>query len=264
MVVLVASFLASVTIANQQPELPSLAERAARQQQTYWRVRTVKTLERLEKEARRMLQLEEELGAFAMQYYDAVGDAVERLATIEEQLAEGAGHATGVSPAELDAVLAQRDAREARRAELKTRYRNLAKEIHPDRAMVVQGAGAKASHMHTLNASYQKGDLAGLLKLEAEMILDEISDEQFAGNGDLERGLREIERAADTYAAGYRSLLHSPINELMLRAMQARLAGWDWMDAVVRRVERAIEEKERALVMANIAAIGQWREGCAA
>jgi hypothetical protein len=46
----------------------------------------------------------------------------------------------------------------------------------------------------------------------------------------------------------------------MLRAMQARLAGWDWMEAVVRRVERTIEEKERAAVVANIAAIGEWRE----
>ena len=77
----------------------------------------------------------------------------------------------------------------------------------------------------------------------------------------VEHALRELEQATHTYADGYRTLLNSPLNELMLRAMSARLAGWDWMDAVVRKVERTIEEKQRAAVMANIAEIGAWREG---
>lgn len=265
-----ASFSAPVT-ATPDSRL-SLAERAARQVRTYWRVRISKTLERLEREARRMLQLEEELGAFAVQYYAAVGGPAERLATLEEQLAQEAALTKKTLPRapsaavplkELPAVIAQCDARAARRRELKARYRHLAKEIHPDRAMVVTGQGSKASHMHTLNAAYQHGDLAALLKLEAEILLNQIAQEEGATSAttsQLDTALREVERAADTYADAYRGLLHSPINELMLRALNAKLAGWDWTEAVIRRLERTIEEKERAAVMANIAAIGEWRE----
>lgn len=259
-----ASFSAPVT-ATHGKQAPTLAERAARQAETYWRVRITKTLERLEREARRMLQLEEELGAFATEYYAAVGSAAERLAALEEKLAEAAEQREKpVAPPirELPAVLAQCDARTARRVELKSRYRNLAKEIHPDRAMVVEGAGEKASHMHTLNAAYQHGDLASLLKLEAEIALAQVTQEEgavAATTSQLDAALREVERAADTYAQGYRNLLHSPMNELMLRAINARLAGWDWMQAVVIRIERTIEEKERAAVLANIAAMGEWR-----
>lgn len=252
----------SITVRSLEgPERSSLAERAARQVQTYWKIRSAKALEALEREARKMLQLEEELGAFAIQYYDAVGEAVERLSALEEQLAAYSAH-PGLDA--MPAVLAQRSLHASRRHELKARYRKLAKEIHPDRAMVVEGAGTQANHMHTLNASYQKGDLAGLLRLEAELILQEMAGDAHAQSPQLERCLREIDRAADTYAAGYRALLNSPLNELMLRAMSARLAGWNWLEAVVARVHRSIEEKERALVIANIAAIGQWRESTAA
>ena len=75
----------------------------------------------------------------------------------------------------------------------------------------------------------------------------------------LEEAVRAIERAADTYAEGYLTMERSPLNELLIRAMQVSLAGWNWMDAVVARVERTIEEKERALAEASIAAIGDWR-----
>ena len=159
-------------------------------------------------------------------------------------------------------IMAQRDARDARRVEIKTRYRSLAKEIHPDRAMVVHGAGVHADNMHTLNAAYRQGDLAALLRLEAHMLLQGLADEQGASI-EFDAALREVEKAAETYAQGYRSLLNSPLNELMLRAMSARLAGWDWMQAVVSKVERTIEEKERAAVLASIAEIGAWRESVA-
>ena len=249
---------------QQQPELSSLEQRADRQTATYWRVRVNATLARLEREARRMLQLEEDLSAFANQYYEAVGEVTERLAMVEQKISEAPQTASGVSEeltVTMPAVLAQRDARDARRSELKTRYRSLAKEIHPDRAMIVDAGGTMASHMHVLNAAYQHGDLAALLRLEAHMLLSRMTDEDFMNpTPELEHALREVERAADTYANGYRGLLSSPLNELMLRAMSARLAGWDWMQAVVRKVERTIEEKERAAVIQHIAAIGAWRD----
>ncbi len=249
--------MASWKATQPNPVFSTLEERADRQAVTYWRVRINATLERLEREARRMFQLEIELSSFAQQYYEAVGDAAERLARVEQMMAPE-------SPVEMvaamPAVMAQRDAKEARRSELKARYRSLAKEIHPDRAMAVENQGRMANAMHTLNAAYQHGDLAALLKLEAEMLIERIEQQDANATYELECALREVDRAADTYAEGYRAMLNSPLNELMLRAMSARLAGWDWVDAVVRKVERTIEEKERAVVIANIAEIGAWRE----
>ena len=229
-----------------------LEERAQRQLDTYWRIRIRKTLDRLERESRRMLQLEAELSAFAELYYTDVGVYVERLAELEAMLmAENTPVAT---PDTMSDVLAQRDMAQSRSAELKTRYRALAKEIHPDRSMLVEGEGAPAVQMQSLNSAYAQGDLPTMLRLEAELLLERTDIEL-----SVDDRLREVERAADTYAAGYRQLLNSPLNELMLRQLSARLAGWDWMQAVVNRVQRTIEQHERALAIANIAAIGDWR-----
>lgn len=223
----------------------------------YWHSRIQTMLERLEREARRMLQLESELNLFATEYYAAVGEASERLAAVEERI----GHE--VSGKELVAAMPDihetMDASQARQREFKQRYRTLAKTIHPDRAMITEGAGAQAQHMQTLNAAYQNGDLAALLKLEAEMALEAVLKKGFVDTRELEATLHEIDRAIITYSEGYREMLNSPLNELMLRAMSARLAGWNWIEAVVRKVERAIEDKERAAVEANIAAISEWR-----
>jgi len=208
-----------------------------------------------------MLQLEAQLSDFAQHYYDAVGEATERLAALEQQMAID----LPMSDTECDvkrampAVLAQRDAAGARQAELKSRYRSLAKEIHPDRAMVVDGVGDRANTMHRLNAAYQQGDLAALLTLEAQLHLSPLVDDALAMAA-LQAALVEVERAADTYAESYRAMLGSPLNELMLRQMSARLAGWDWTQAVLRKIERSIEEKERAAIEAGIAQIGAWRE----
>jgi hypothetical protein len=221
----------------------------------YWRVRIEAALDKLEREARRMFQLEQELSLFATSYYDMVGPAAERLAALEQAQGMQASQPTVDA---LPEASVQREARGARLGEIKTRYRSLAKEIHPDCAL--DAAAGVAGAMHTLNAAYQKGDLAALLKLEAQMALSRIDDEAPTAGAELEAALREIERAATTYADGYRAMLGSPLNELMLRAMSARLAGWDWMEAVVKKLEHAIAAHERAAIEASIAQIGAWRE----
>lgn len=248
--------MATLDSHNKNPKFSSLEQRADAQAAHYWRVRTTTTLDRLEREARRMFHLESELSHFARDYYAAVGEAVERLAYLEQFAAHTLDSEV---PHAMPAVLAQRDAHSTRQVELKARYRSLAKEIHPDRAMAVEGQGPQANNMHTLNAAYQHGDLAALLKLEAQMLLEQAGSDGVI-TMEFEKSLREVERAADTYAEGYRTMLGSPLNELMLRAMSARLAGWDWVQAVVRKVERAIEEKERAAIVEGIAQIGAWRE----
>ncbi len=222
----------------------------------YWQARMNAVLDTLEREARRMLQLEHELNAFANRYYEAVGDVAHRLAQLEMTIASVAEDVTTVMPV----VMAQREEAPERSVELKTRYRLLAKEVHPDRAMVVEGTGGRANVMHALNAAYQQGDLAAMLRLEAEMHLVRLLPDATRDTAELETALREVSRAAMTYGDSYRAMLGSPLHELMLRAMSARLAGWDWIEAVVRKAERAIEEKERKLAQASIAKITAWRD----
>lgn len=249
---------------NSRPSRAPVDERVQRQLATYWRVRVSKTIERLEHEARRMLQLEEEIAAFAAEYYAAVGESAARLARMEEQLRTKIP-ADATIP-EFEEVLAYRDGQAARKLELKARYRSIAKEIHPDRAMIVDGAGTGSGQMHALNTAYQHGDLAALLKLEAQLQLTKLCDIDFSATAALESALHDVNRAADTYAQGYRTLLNSPLNELMLRAMTAHMEGWDFMQAVIQRIERTIDEKEHELALLNVMTLSSvWQpEGQAA
>jgi hypothetical protein len=109
--------------------------------------------------------------------------------------------------------------------------------------MAVENAGELADKMHALNDAYANGDLAALLKCEAEILMAQLGGDWSTA----ETYLRDIERAAATYAQGYRTLLSSPLNHLMLRALSARREGWDWIGAVIERLQRAIHTREEAL-----------------
>jgi hypothetical protein len=232
--------------------------RVERPLEAYWHARIQGVLERLEREARRMFQLEADIRQFAEEYYATVGAAAERLSAMEQQLASASAVAE-VLPVRHQALMAQRDTLDARQSEIKSRYRSLAKSLHPDRAPEQQPDTRSITQMHQLNTAYHRGDLAAMLRLEGDMLVHSLLRDIAHGTLALEHALHDIERAADTYAEGYRALLHSPLNELMLRALSARMAGWDWMQAVVRNIERRIEEKARAGIEAGIAEIGAWR-----
>ena len=229
--------------------LSPLHERARKQLDTYWRVRVAKAVEALEREARRMLQLEAQLAAFSQEYYTVVGPWAEYLAGLEAQLEAPPGEYNKDETAAVPLAAAQRDLLAVRQDELKARYRQLALEIHPDRNAPEQSA-ARAAQMQLVNSAYAKGDLAALLRCEAEIVMS-----QFEGDWSRAEGhLRDLERASETYAAGYRTLLNSPLNHLMLRSMAATREGWDWMGAVVNRMEHAAEACQEMLSVSGVQA----------
>ena len=237
------------------PRVPETTRaRHNRAMATYWQVRMTAAIDTLEREARRMLQLEEEQSVFSLKFYAVVGDTAARLSAMEAH--ESSSTLQDLLP-ELSALVMQSETRQERQDELKTRYQLLAKEIYPDRTMIVDGEGVQASHMHRLNVAYQHSDLAALIRLEAERLVAEICHEN-ADSAIMESALYEIKRAADTYADAYRALLCSPLNGLMLRVMAARQAGWDLIEATQRKIERAMEEKERVSFTAR-EAMTEWQ-----
>ena len=240
---------------------PTFAETARQKHQAqpsaggYWHVRITETVAALELESRRMLQLEAQLGDFAERYYAAVGATMARLEALEEQLEQRSPRAASALPE----MLAQCEANQERQTELKVRYRSLAKELHPDTAPVEAHSDVSAQ-MQALTDAYRRGDLAAMLKLEAQLYLNRLAVAATTNPSALEMALRDVVRATDTYAAGYRQLLNSPLNELMLRAMAAQREGWDWTDAVLKKIERSIEEKEQLLIaLVTASGVGLWR-----
>ena len=186
-----------------------------------------------------MFQLEAQLTAFAEEYAQYVMPWAEYLAALEAQFEAPLPE----SKDDLDAlalIAAQRELHAARAEELKSRYRTLAKEIHPDR---LGGTDALTDTMQAVNDAYAAGDLAALLKCEADILLSQLCEDWSAA----EIHLRDIERAVETYAAGYRSVLNSPLNHLMLRALSAKQSGWDFIGSTIQRLQRAIATREEML-----------------
>ena len=225
-----------------------LQERARRQLDTYWRVRVAKTIESLEREARRMFQLEAQLTRFAEEYISAVGPWADYLAALDAQFEAPLAEANEDREA-LALALTQRSQNAARAEELKTRYRTLAKEMHPDRQgdvsqeMSSDIAGERAEKMRALNAAYAATDLAALLKCEAEILMMQLCEDWSLA----EVHLRDMERAVETYASGYRQLLNAPLNHLMLRSLSAQQSGWDFIGSAIQRFQRGIAVREETL-----------------
>lgn len=219
----------------------------------YWHLKAARALDTFEAEVRRMLQLEAQLGAFAQEYETVVGGVAQQLAMLD-------GVVTMGDVPELAEVQAQAERCRARQAELKSRFRGLAMELHPDRALQSGGGDDLSGRMQQVNEAYGRGDLAGLMKLEAQLYLARLTGEA-PDNARWDAALNELARAAATYAQGYRDLLNAPLNKWMLKHLSARREGWEWMEAVRRKFERRIEEKEQLLgALMGASGIGQPRE----
>jgi hypothetical protein len=237
-----------------------LSERTRKQEELYLKARLSSALKLLETQARGALQLEEELTQFIDHYYREVGAYVEELTRIESELSALAKPdfaISTISSAMHDAALqAQHD----RADELKRRYRTLAKVVHPDAAVSEEDLTLRSERMLEVNAAYVQGDLARLVSMEAAWAREYLWDlPEEARMRALLDYIATVEKAADHYRAERHGLMHSPVYELMLRATSARLAGGDWIAAVVDNIKMAIAAKERSLASAKIEAISDWR-----
>lgn len=237
----------------------TLHQRAHKQEEIYLRARLRDALKQLEIHARAALALELELTGFIETYYAAVGEYVEQLVALESQLEH-----TQTSEEEFAAITsamhdAAKQAQQDRAEELKKRYRTLAKNIHPDVLNTTSYVEA-AVRMQEVNEAYDARDLAKLVRLQAEWTLENILNmPEDIRLPELRAQLSAVDKASTQYQKERMGLMHSPVYELMLRATSARMAGRDWIAAVVHKIKAAIALKERSLVTAKLEAISDWR-----
>lgn len=204
-----------------------LNEQAQRQLVTYWRVRITKTLDVLENEVRRMLRVESTLERFAHELVQRLQPQVAALETLPPALAEQL--ALPRAPFEWVA----QGVGAARTRELKARYRQLAKELHPD----FYGTETHKPSMREVNAAYAQDDLAALVRLEAQTLAPDATQPASA----FEDYMRQVDQATTTYRQAYTQLLHAPLYGLYARATSAQEDGWDFVDALSRRIRRALD-----------------------
>lgn len=238
----------------------TLHQRAHKQEEIYLRARLRDALKHLEIHARAALALELELTSFIETYYAAVGEYVEQLVALESQLEAEHDYQEEEFAAITSAMHgAAKQAQQDRAEELKKRYRTLAKNIHPD-VLSTDGYVDAAVRMQEVNEAYDARDLAKIVRLQAEWTLENIlSMPEDIRLPELRAQLTAVDKASQQYQKERLGLMHSPVYELMLRATSARMAGRDWIAAVVHKIKTAIALKERSLVTAKLEAISDWR-----
>lgn len=240
--------------------MTTLHQRAHKQEEIYLRARLTHALKHIEMHARATLSLELELTSFIETYYAAVGEYVEKLVALESQL-EAAHDSKEEEFAAITSAMhdAAKQAQLDRANELKKRYRTLAKHIHPD-VQSTEDYVEAAVKMQEVNEAYDARDLAKLVRLQAEWTLENIlSMPEDIRLPELRAQLIAVEKASGQYQQERLGLMHSPVYELMLRATSARMAGRDWIAAVVHKIKTQIALKERTLVTAKLEAISDWR-----
>ena len=204
----------------------ALTEQAHRQLMTYWRLRIAKLLEQFEADIRRMLRLEQTLERFAQETVARLAPYAEALRALPPEMAAG----LGLPKAPFD--WAARQVAAARAEEIKHRYRQLAKELHPDAAFE-----SPRVRMADVNLAYTRGDLAALVVLEARFL----APDELDGIGAFETYARQVEQAGQTYRQAYHQLLNTPLYGLYARAASAQEDGWDFIESLTRRIRRGLE-----------------------
>lgn len=106
--------------------------------------------------------LKSDLEIFLAEYLDLVGDLSAELAVLEDKI-NGCNNKAGAAP--IIATKAKMTRTDFFEQEVKSIYRKLVKQVHPD---VCKNMGAE-QYVQKLSEAYNNTDLLGLLKLEQEI-----------------------------------------------------------------------------------------------
>jgi hypothetical protein len=181
----------------------------------------------LEENLRALITLEDAVSAFSTRYFAAIAE-MELVDTTASSHKETAPLVDDFSELEHQ--------RATRAKHLKTSYRTLAKQFHPDR---VQASSAQHSVMQAVNDAYARQDLAALTRLELEHSLSsaEVDDAGMM----LAEKLARCEQLIGLLSEQRSALEQSPLFELHERELLARMQGRDF----IAQVKRSLKNKQR-------------------
>ena len=210
-------------------------------------------------EALRLLELE--LDAFLDDYYHHVGTYFEQIAAIEAEIESFKEQPKDIMPTarriyESMDVLPKSQSKVLDR-EIKSLYRDMAKEYHPDAAT---GVGAdvvkqiKEDVIKTLNDAYARKNLGDLWRIRFDL-----EDDQLGSNLPaelridlLQKRVLLIEQIFEDVERRRLKLEESPACALMQRAFQMRLCGQNFIESVIADVKLQIERKVAELLRAKL------------
>lgn len=229
------------------PSSTRLSEMLVRQRTTYWRACLRQLAARLEKAARTFYTLENDLARFSEDYFVQVGPVASRLVTLEAQATQAPPFPFAAAEAEATPHIPP-----SHRDVLKSRYRALARALHPDTG----NTATTADSMQQLNRAYAEGDMAAMLVCESQHRISQLAFHDEAACTQVATALTQ---QCEHYERATTRLRATPLYALMERAERARTYGWDWIDHVVTHMEATTERLRTTLAHEHIDAIRAWR-----
>jgi DnaJ-domain-containing protein 1 len=210
-----------------------------------------------------LTNLQGELSAFEGQYLRRIGTLYAELDEWNAKIAERMAEEEGTDESRSTAAQARRQAEESDSAvrsyaaavqeflpsaELKARYREVAKRVHPDLATDEADRQKREHLMAAANAAYQRGDTDALRRILEEY---ENSPESVRGAGiaaDLIRVIRQISQVTSRLSQIEReiaTLSDSDIAKLRAKADAVREEGRDLFTEMAEEVRRRVDVAHR-------------------
>ena len=166
---------------------------------------------------------------------------------------------------------------EAIAQDMKSLYRKLVKDYHPDRQQSADAPSKKPVRaqqeapvedvdnealMRMINQAYAKKNLGQMW--QAAFDAEDVKIRNAHGSAERRRQiferLEKVEEAITQLKKQRYRLEHASSAVLMQRAFEARLAGKDFFAQVITKIQRDIVQTRREVVELQLAHMSQWRE----
>lgn len=224
----------------------SFDARVNAQEHLHWKICYQTTFSALSLEARKLKEVERELGVFLDAYYEAISDYLGELEHIEtaramllETVMPYAAHLSQLSAPELNEASEKASGYDAW---VKQLYRCAVRQHHPD---LVADEAAAHTQMTQLNAARERGDIDVLMQAAMPQ-MDEGSE---ASLGMLKARCMELDAWRQALEQRRRTIANSPAYELYLKAFEARLAGRNWLASVTQKLQHEISHRKRQIML---------------
>lgn len=205
--------------------------------------RTIRTMSALDRESEALAGLEAELESFLEDYYAKVGALFEELARLEQDLGSIQGY---VVPKSNDIVIKPiKPSQSPQKNELKSLYRTLVKNHHPDVSSHRSG-----EWMQAINDAYARANMAELVRLQwSGPDVESATPEQQIEK--LEQQCAGLQEALQQVQQRQTQLKQSSAYALMCKALQLRLCGQDFIGQMKAHVQHLISQKKREILIAR-------------